>query len=78
MCVDRILAGPSFVLKILVVFVGPSRRMPGKNFEISRINFQIFETTRRDTILASKASFNKTQLHKFIEYKPWDVLGVST
>jgi hypothetical protein len=59
------------VLKIFVIYVGPSRKISEKNLEIRHTPFQNVIhgnlcTTRRDKILASKASFNKTQMHKFI------------
>jgi hypothetical protein len=83
MCVDRILAVSQIVLKILVVYAGPSRRLARKKFEIRHSPFQILIhgylcTTRRDTVLASKVTFNKTQMHKFTESKPWEILDVNT
>ena len=70
------------MLKILVVYVGPSRRMSGKDFEIKRTSFQILIhgnlcATRRDTTLARKMSCIK-KMHKFIQSKSWDSLDVST
>jgi hypothetical protein len=65
------LVGSLIVLKILVIYVCPSRKMSGKNLEIRHTPFQnvihdnLF-TTRRDKILASKASFNKTQMQNII------------